>query len=313
MKVEEAKIMKTLDELCNLAPRLWENEQEAAELIKEKLRKMRISFEVQHYRVRYPLFHFFELRVNGKELPCLPSSLVSGRIREKRVINALKHSHSTNYRKANFNYNPYCTNVSKFTFYEAPALAIRHSDAHTIMKARDVEGEVKVSWKPYTQENIMIGNTENPKKIIMAHYDSWWGGAVDNGLAVALLLHMASKANLKDSLILLAGSEEISHEKIYWCYGYRVFERKFRDVMEQAESIVVVDSIGRGRVEITKDREMIKDALWLRDNSFLNKATGIFGSFRDVMEIYHSPVDTPRVITNLEDCLKVVAGIFHKF
>ena len=159
MRIEKAEVMRTLEELCKLAPRLWENEQKAAELIKEKLRKQNVGFEVQRYRVRYPVFTRYELWVDGKQLPCLPSSLVSGRIREKRVVNALKHSYSTNYRKPNFNYNPHCRDVSKFTCYSAPALAIRWRDAHTILKAKDVEGSIKLSWKAYRQENIMVGNT----------------------------------------------------------------------------------------------------------------------------------------------------------
>jgi hypothetical protein len=72
------KVIETAEKLCEFSPRLWENEQGAADFIEEELEVREVDFEVQEYKVTYPRFPEYWLEVDGERIECLPSGFESG-------------------------------------------------------------------------------------------------------------------------------------------------------------------------------------------------------------------------------------------
>jgi hypothetical protein len=300
------RVIKTAEELCEYSPRLWKNEQEAADFIEEKLDDKGVDFSGEEYQVTYPHYPEYWLEVDGEEIECLPSGFESGEITEKVVVDNLH----TDFEGANLNFNPKCPDISKQTMYEAPALTIARKDVQKVLEADHIHGRLEVEWKHQKGRNFLVGNTKDPKLVVFTHYDSWWGGFLDNAFSVSLLIHLAPELDLENVLIVFVGSEEVSQEKPYWCYGYRKFEERHHEVIEKCEDIVVIDTIGRGETMVSSESELMEEALVLNSREYIEKTEMIVGEFDKVMEIYHSPIDTRDKLTHPEDAIETVKGYF---
>ena len=296
------KVIETAEELCEFSPRLWENEKKAADLIEQKLDEKSVEHQLQEYQVTYPHYPEYWLEADGEEIKCLPSGFESGEITEKIVVDNLH----TDFEGTNLNFNPKCPGLSKQTMYEAPALTIARKDVQKVLEADEIHGRLEVEWKQQTGRNFLVGNTEDPELVVFTHYDSWWGGFLDNAFSVSLLMHLAPKLDKENILVLFAGSEEVSQENPYWCYGYRKFEEEHHEVIERCKDIVVVDTIGRGETMVSSDKELMEEALVLNSRDYVEKTEMIVGDFDKVMEIYHSPMDTKDKLTHPEDAIETV-------
>ncbi len=298
------------DRLCEYAPRMWENEAKAAELIKAELAQRDVPVTEQPYDVVYPTFPEYGLTVDGEQIECLPSGLRNGRITEKTVIDAF-HVSGSNFGQPNINFNPACSGLSKPTFYNAPALSVARQDIPTILEADEIDGHLAVDAEQFTSRNFLIGSTDDPELIVFTHYDSWWGGFLDNAFSVATLLELAPHLDLSRVLIVVAGSEEFSNEDTYWCYGYRQFETAHHDLIQQADRIAVMDTIGRGTTQVNTDKDLLHEALVLNGSDYIDKTELLIGQFDRLMEVYHSPLDTRDALTHGEDALETAMNYFE--
>lgn len=304
-------ILKTVEEFSAFAPRIGENERKTSEIIQKKLKDKNIGFFLQNYFVDYPVFQKYELFVDGDKIPCLPSGLKSGKIQEKTIIDSV-HISGRDFQKANINFNPYCPAISKPTFYRSPSLAVSRKDLNKILNAEKIKGNLAVKWKRFKENNILTGNINNPYRIIFSHYDSWWGGCIDNGFSVAILLELAATVDLRKNLIVFGGSEEISRDfPYYWCYGYKEFEKKYSVLMKKAKEILVIDAIGYGVPELTSDKSYVKEAFCVKNQEFVKKTKLFAGDYFKLMEIYHSEEDNMSKITHFDVCFKSVNDLLR--
>lgn len=302
------EIISLAEDLCEIAPRTLEREKRAARLLKDRLEAQDHQVTSQKYDVVYPEFEEYWLRADGKDVKCLPSGLESGRITEKHIIDNWNIS-GRKFESENINFNPYCDELSKPTFYEAPALTISRGDVQEVVEASEVEGKLKIDWRQFQAENIIIGNSEDPTHVFLTHYDSWWGGFTDNALAVATLIKLANEANLDNACIVFTGSEEISHEDQYWCYGYREFEKSYHTMMEEAE-LLVVDTLGRGDPIMTE--EFLEEAFLLNDDKLMNSAKLLTTHPVNWRDIYHSPLDIRKNATDIEEAIEFLRSKFKR-
>ncbi|MFB6144461.1 MAG: hypothetical protein ABEJ98_04080 [Candidatus Nanohaloarchaea archaeon] len=299
------QIVELAEELCEHAPRMWEAENDAAKVIKRELDERGVDYEVQPYGVVYPRFTEYRLEVDGEEVECLPAGLESGKIESKTVIDNL-HISGRDFSGPNINFNPVSEGLSKPTFYPAPALTVSRKDVPKVLEADEIEGTLEVEREQHRSENIILGETEDPERLIFTHYDSWWGAFLDNALSVSLLVHLAPELDLENDCIVFAGSEEFSDEEIYWCYGYRKFEEEYFDAVRNAETITVVDTVGRGDTQVADSEELIREGLVLNYDGYVEKTEMLIGEFDKIMEIYHSPLDTREAATHIDDAIETV-------
>ncbi len=308
--IDPDAVMETADDLCDFAPRMWDAETEAAAYIRDELDRRDVPYTVQAYDVVYPTFPVAELEVDGETVECLPSGLTSGDITGKAVIDNL---HVSDHDGPNINFNPVCPALSKPTFYEGPALTVKRGDVGKILAADNIHGRLEVERERFTSQNIIVGTTDDPDLLIFTHYDSWWGGFLDNAFSVATLLHLAPHLDLDRVCIVFAGSEEFSDEDPYWCYGYRQFEKSFYPAVRDADRIAVVDTIGRGETQVSQDRAILAEALVLDDPDYIGKTDLLIGEFDRIMEIYHSPIDTRDKVTHRDHAIDTVTDYLDRF
>lgn len=299
------EVVELAEKLCEYAPRMWEKEKEAAELIKKELDERGVDYEAQPYGVVYPRFKEYWLKVDGEEIECLPAGLESGKIESKTVIDNL-HISGRDFEAPNINFNPVSEGLSKPTFYPAPSLTVKRGDVDKILEADEIEGKLEVEREQHTSENIILGETENPERLIFTHYDSWWGSFLDNSLSVSLLINLAPELDLEKDCVVFAGSEEFSDEEIYWCYGYRKFEEEYFNAVKNADTITVVDTVGRGETQVAEGEELIREGLVLNYDGYVDKTEMLIGDFDRIMEIYHSPLDTKEAATHIDDAIEKV-------
>lgn len=308
--VDPERVMDTAERLCDFAPRMWAAEQEAAAFIRDELDRRGVPHTVQEYDVVYPTFPVAELEVDGEEIDCLPAGLTSGDITGKAVIDNL---HVSEYDGPNINFNPVSPALSKPTFYEGPALTVKRGDVQTILAADEVRGRLEVEREQFTSQNIIVGNATDPDLLVFTHYDSWWGGFLDNAFSVSILLHLVPHLDLDRVCIVFAGSEEFSDEDTYWCYGYRQFEKSFYPAIRDSDRIAVVDTVGRGETQVTQDRDILAEALVLHDDTYMEKTDLVIGEFDRIMEIYHSPIDTRDRVTHRDHAIATVRDYLDEF
>ncbi|MCX6742735.1 MAG: M28 family peptidase, partial [Candidatus Parcubacteria bacterium] len=232
-----------IKKLCDLGERQLGQEIKASKLLMAELEKYKVKFKLQYFPTKVPLIKSATLTADRRKIQALGCSMVSGMIKNKfklatPVLKPLKKE------EVNINYNPKCAAISQSDFYFVPALAINKRDVSRIKKARYVEGEIKVQAQKHRSLNILVGNLKNPKNIIFAHYDSIGPGAVDDGSGVAALMRLIIDYPKleKVNLFVLAGNEELSYDTpYYWGRGYRAFEKKYAQLLNNAKKILVVD------------------------------------------------------------------------
>jgi hypothetical protein len=281
--------------LIRFSPRQLENEKRAADFIISVLRNYHIDYQLDYFFTRIPRIKRAILRVDKKEIPCKACSFVSGKIKDKDFLISSLIPSRFFIEEPNINFNPKCSVISLSNFYFAPAIAISREKISSILRAKNIEGEVRVRPVRHKSLNILVGNTKNPKTISFAHYDSLEKGVVDNASGVAVLMEaIFSKREItKDHLLVFAGNEELSYDKpTYWGYGFRVFEKKFFKIIERAEKIIVIDSLGNGRTRIFRDDNLIYLAFpILNRKKWKRKIEVIAGDIQKLMTVYHSDAD----------------------
>ncbi|MDY6761689.1 MAG: hypothetical protein SVY41_01445, partial [Candidatus Nanohaloarchaea archaeon] len=280
----------------------WENESDAAAFLEDRITGHGVDVHPQDYQVLYPEWSGYRVEADGTEIECLPCGFESGEI-GKTVVDSLTVDERV-FDEANINFNPRCEGISVASFYDAPAVAVSKQDIGTVLAADDVHGELTMSWERYGSRNLLVGNREDPDLVVFTHYDSFWGGFLDNALSVAVLVELLQDIDLSRTLVVFAGSEEVSQQDPYWCYGYRQFETRYSDVLEQCSAVVVADGMGRGPVQVRDERWLLEKALVLDNPEAVWPKTELLTSgFEALMPVYHTPVDTPDKATHVEDAI----------
>ena len=294
------EIKKIIEKLCEIGERQLEGEVKARKFICSLLKENNIKYSLFSFTTQIPKFIKYSLIVDGQNIECLPTGLVSGIIDNNyNLISSLTSSQNFLYKK-NINFNPRCKSISRANFYFAPSLAINKNSLKIICDAQNIKGEIKVEKKIWETASILVGNTTNPKIIIFSHFDSIEIGAIDNasGTAMALIIAIKNKQLLKDILFVFDSNEEISYDKpIYWGHGYREFEKKYYKLIEECEKILIIDCVGYSKYIEYKNKEILKLAFPIfKIDSIINKTCVISGDYDELMKVYQSPIDRPKLI-----------------
>ncbi len=260
------------------------------------LRDHDIPFVVEPFATYIPKFIRATLKADGKSIPAIPTSFVSGVISGKYNIISSLISSQRFIEDSNINFNPHCRDISRSNHYFAPSVAVEPKYLKQICDAKKIVGKVIVRKQKHTSLNILVGNLRNPGAIVFAHYDSIGPGAVDDASGIALLLHqvITDPEKLKNVLFVFAGNEELSYDKpLYWGHGYRAFERKHTSLLHHAWMILAVDSIGNSKPVFYRKESIVKLGLPLKNlHTWADKTSMLCGDFDALMEIYHSDLDT---------------------
>jgi hypothetical protein len=286
---------KLLTELVLISPRRGKNEPIAADLIKQFLNKENIPFEIQEFPASVPVTMKAELLVDGKNIPCLGTSFVSGNI-TKNV--SIQEPYEKTGAQEMIIYNPIAQGICAQSLKEIPALAVNVEYVDILKNSRNISGRVEVEAEEFLSQNILVGNKVNPKKIIFAHYDSIVGaGALDNAAAVDVLYQtiMSNKSLLNDYLFVFAGIEEESISNHDGYYGFEIFDKKYAYLMNSTEEIVILDGVG------------VSEPYWTHENidwvfgiprlSEIEHKTVLMENDQSIVrQYYHSPLDTIDII-----------------
>lgn len=288
-------IIATIRELERLAPRRFDNEKLARGLIKRKLTSYGVDFQTQPFNNHLPQFTGFRLTADGETIECMPTAFRSGEIEGKPLISSMSVS-GRYYEWPNINFNPYSDVFSLATFYRAPSLAIKRKDVQRIVDAEIVEGRVKMTKKPHRCENIIAGNTKNPRNVLIAHTDSVLSGALDNASGTALLLELTKKG-AKENMFVFSGCEELSFdEPIYWGRGYRILEQQFRRTMAASRRVIVVDMVGSSSPTLITDKTIRLAAFPIKDQKLFERSCILSVGGHEWMPVYHSNSDKTDLI-----------------
>lgn len=286
---------KFISQLTKLGSRQLDQETYAAKIIVSKLEMFDIDYKSQLFETNIPICEKATLLADGKSIICKSTSLISGEIKSKDYIISSLISSQNVIDQANINFNPKSKALSISNYYFAPSVCVRRSDLNKIIKAEKVIGEIKVVSKRHQSQNILIGNLRNPKNLLFAHYDSLGKGATDNASGVAVVMGMIieKKINLVDNLVILSGNEEISFDyPVYWGHGYREFEKKYQDLLIKADIIIIIDSVGNDKPNMTNDHALLKLSFPLKKmEQIITKTVTVYGNFDNLMKVYHSDLD----------------------
>lgn len=297
------EILERASKLADLAPRQLEDEKKAAEIIEEEVSDR--DYSIQKFQVLVPDFREWELKADGEEIECLPSGLESGKIESKALVNSVLNGQGS-MNRPNINFNPHAEGISVPNFYEAPSVAIKPEDVQKVIQAEEVEGHLEVEWVSHQSKNILVGNSQDPERIVMTHYDSVWGGFIDNGFTVSLLIQMLEKLDLEENLVVFAGAEEISQENPYHCYGYRRFEDEYLEQIQKAQEIFLADSLGRNTQKVIENPEIVEKAIVLNRPEYKEKVKFVASDYHEVLDIYHSPKDKKEALNSYEQAIELL-------
>lgn len=302
------RLMETITELEKFAPRQASQEAEARKYIEARLTKIGIEFECSEFDNYLPWFRACWLEADGQKIGAMPTAFRSGNIEGKPLISSMAVS-GRYYEQQNINFNPYSDTFSLATFYRAPSLAILRNDVPEVLKAEQVNGAVSVSKRKHRCANIIAGNNRNPRNVLICHYDSVLGGALDNASGVATLLEIAEMGRAKDSMIVFSGCEELSFDSpVYWGKGYRELERAYAKQIKLAKRLIVVDMLGSGSPGEVLDKNTRLAAFPVENKEVSKRAKIISVKGTEWFPIYHSRSDTPELIkpNHLKEGLEMV-------
>ncbi len=293
-------ISQFITDICAFSPRQFEGALLTAEYIKKTLTEIGIPFASKTHVVDIPKTLSAQCHADEKSVPCLCTSFISGKIKgsEALISSLISSRYLSDVPNINFNPRTEAGVISRSNFYFAPSIAISHSDIPRLLEAKKVEVRVEVLKKKVVVETIYAGNVKTPAHIIFAHYDSIGTGALDNasGVAVVLgLLNRIGEKSLKKNLFVFDGNEELSYDKpTYWGHGFRVFEKRHKDLLEKARAIIVVDCVGNDKPEISIDPKIINLAFPLKEvEQYSGKIKILGGNIPQLMTIYHTDGDIP--------------------
>lgn len=281
--------------LTAIPERQLAGETEAADLIADFFRSQEIDVLSEAYETHIPRYVDWSLKVDGVDVPCLPCGLQSGAIDSKATILSSTISSQKNLYDANINFNPFAETISRSNFYFAPALAIARGDVAQVIAGTTIAGMLQVEKQAHTSRNFLVGNQKDPHTVVFTHYDSISTGAIDNASGTVLTLDLLQQdpSLLKTHLFVICGNEEISYdETIYWGHGYRAFEQKHSDLLQNATQILVLDSLGHTDPQIITDVPTMTLAFPVQDiEGLATKTRVIAGDLGALMEYYHAEDD----------------------
>lgn len=299
-----------INDIISFSPRQLENETKTAIFLKNILSENNVPFEIHSYTVDLPRTQKAELFADNVSIPVKSSSFVSGKIENSDTILSNLLSSRICQDQANINFNPKSEDISQGNNYFAPSVAINKSDVQKVLNAKEVKGEVVVEKVSHTAENILVGNTNNPKSLVFAHYDSVNMGAIDNASGVSTIMKaiLQNPKTLKDTLYIFSANEEFSYDKpIYWGKGFRELQESMPNLFENAQQILPVDCVGNGEAHFSTDPELITLGFPINDIiDFQNKVFFLVADFDHLMTVYHSESDDGRGMTEewMDDAYK---------
>ncbi|BBL45808.1 aminopeptidase Iap family-like protein [Nanobdella aerobiophila] len=309
-------IKDIINDIENFSPRNNEiNLDKVANYIKEKLTGNGIDFNDQYFYVEIPIDKGSYIKLEtGEKIIGKANSFYSGSFEDKNIYSS--QNIYQDIKIPHINFNQYYNAYSGVIYYDFPVINIKKEDLDKVISSENIEVYVNIDKKLIKTENILVGNINNPKYILFSHFDTIFNGAVDNSSGTALLLYniLDNLINLKESLIVFSGSEELSYDKpYYWGYGYRLFEYEYKKLMHSSKKIIVVDMFGSTKPIMTK--EFIKEAFPIMNTDFYDKSIQITESdINTWIKSYHSEADTIDKINNnyLEEAEKLLISIIHK-
>jgi len=289
-------LITIIKKLSSLGERQGGKAEIAQKYILSILRQEKIDFYLNNFSTYIPVVKKAKLLVDGISVPCRACSFVGGKINDKSsVVSSLISSQSL-ISHPNINFNPKCDSISRSNFYFAPAVAINRSSLDVLVNSKKVEGIVDIKKTKVASSHIMVGNKKNPESIVFAHYDSIGPGAIDNasGVAVTIGTIINNKKLLDKVLFVFDGNEELSYDfPVYWGHGFRVFEKKYFKIMDNAKRIIVPDCLGYGETTSIKDVKIIKLAFPIKNiDKWKSKIQVLGGDIDTLMSVYHSELDT---------------------
>lgn len=295
------EIKEVVEKLCFFGERQLKQNVLAKEFILSLLEKEKIIFTIFSFETEIPKFKNYGLFIDGVKVDCLPTGLISGKIKSNfNIISSLTSSQDF-LQKENINFNPLCDSISRANFYFAPSVAVNRDLIFALCRSKKVEGFIDVEKVKFNSESILVGNLKNPKNIVFSHFDSIGPGAIDNasGTAICLKLILENKNILEDTLFVFDSNEEISYDTpIYWGKGYREFEKNNLDLLENAKKIVVVDCIGYSQTQKITDKNILKLAFPIKKMDKLSSKIVLFsGDYNKLMRVYQSPIDLPLMVS----------------
>lgn len=158
---------------------------------------------------------------------------------------------------------------------------------------------------------VLYGRNDREWITIGAHYDSWFQGASDNSVGVALLMELArafsneKEVNLKRSLVFVAyGAEEsggLNFEPWYWIRGSRAFvERHSDEVLFNYNLDAVIAPLNIHKIHVnTIGYETLK--------FFLKRFEG--SKLRDKYEIVITPFENAFYMSGSDHYPYIIEGI----
>lgn len=310
MKID---ILQIIEQLHQFSPRLLANQRQAAEYIKSIFKDCSIDYLVEEFSTFTPNFSEYSLKVDGKNVECRPTSLVSGVIGRDCYIVDSQNDYA-DYDKPNINYNGKSDCISRSSHYPVPSLAISRRDVEKVRKAKIIEGMVKVEKIPHISQNIILGNLENPTNLVFTHFDSLEGGAMDNasGTAATIMTILAHPEFLNNNLFVLSSDEELSFEEpTYWGKGYREFQNNHTSLFDTASKIYIIDGLGLTKASVHKQE--IEEFFPIIDiEKYVYKTFAVSCDILPQWSVYHSSEDTPEKLipAYLEQSLSMIESLF---
>lgn len=292
--------LRFIEEFIRFSPRQYKKEIQAADFLVAILRENKIDCIRQKFMAKIPVVKSKNLLADGKKIECEAGCFFGGKINDKSHLASSLFPSANLIETSSINFNPKSEGICVCNFSFAPSLAISKKDLNRVVHAKKIRGEVVVGSVEYETSNILAGNLKDPKNICFAHYDSIGKGAIDNASGVATLMSAAIKNPelLKDNLFVFSAVEELSYDKpVYWGYGYRQFEKKYKKIMDRAKKIIIIDCVGHSKTNEFADPSIIKLAFPVKNlQKIANKSCVLSGDIDALMEVYHSNLDDGRKI-----------------
>lgn len=317
---------RIIEDICQFSPRQGEGETRTAAYIEQSLREQNMNVVIEPYETIVPIIREARLHIGETvyEAPyivgcCFESGSIGGRIAFEN------HTQPSPISGSMFDsviaHNPHCAAPSQASFYRIPAVAVTKRIFDYANKAycagKAIKGFVEVEQRKHGSKNILLGNISSPRVLCITHYDCLQKGALDNASGVAVLLHAIEQIREKTDDILFAfcGNEEICAEPGYYGgKGYRVLYEAHEKIFEDAQKIVVVDSVGNSAPRVlsaTEDSTCYSGFPVPQFEVIRNKLSLIMGEMQGLLDIYHSEDDDGRNIT--EEHLQETATSVREF
>ncbi len=290
-----------INDIIYFSPRQWKNEQKTADFLKHFLEKNSIIFDIHRFLTATVLEKECFLKADNSYIDCISSCYISGEINSKdNLISSMFPSKDLLYYE-NINFNPNCLlSISLWNHFFAPSISINPKDITKVLNAKNIYWKVNVQKFEYEAENILVWNTNNPKTITFAHYDSVQTWAIDNASWVSVMMWfiLENPDYLKDNLFVFAANEELSYDQpFYFGRWFRQFEKDNFDILNNASKIISIDSVWNWEPLVITDPQWSHLALAFDNfNNLKEKIQVISWNIPHLMSVYHSDIDDGRGI-----------------